>query len=87
MEDNESLLTQDQAFIKAHELLTDLQQRKNDDNKIKGHALLLAYDPERESFQMVAINSDAEEVTALVFSCLATIRESLKSIAEDRTLN
>ena len=87
MEDSETLLTQDQAFVKAHDVLTDLQQKKNDDNKIKGHALLLAYDPDREAFQMVAINSDADEIRALLLSCLATIRQALDSTTEGRTLN
>lgn len=87
MADNDSLLTQDQAFTKAHDLLADLQQHKNDDNKIKGHALVLAYDPEREAFQMVSINSDPDEIRALLLSCLITIREALSNTAEDRTLN
>lgn len=87
MEDKDSLLTQEQAFIKAHDILNIMQRNNTDEGKTKSHGLLLAYDPEREAFQMVAINSDAEEVTALVLSCLATIRQTLKDLDEDRTLN
>jgi hypothetical protein len=86
MEDSERPLTQEQAFNKAHDILDIMQNNSTDDGKTKSHGLLLAYDPEREAFQMVAINSDAEEVTALVLSCLATLRETLKEI-EDRTIN
>lgn len=87
MSDIETLLTQEQAFIKAHDLLSGMQTNNTDDGKTKSHGLLLVYDPEREAFQMVAINADAEEVTALVLSCLATIRQTLKDTSEDRTLN
>ena len=87
MEDNEVVLTQEQAFNKAQGILSDMKSNIADNGKTKSHALLLVYDPAREAFQMVAINSDAEEITALVLSCLATLKESLISAAEDRTLN
>ena len=87
MSGEEALLTQAQAFEKAQELIKEIRDNNDDDGKTKSHALLLVYDPEREAFQMVAINSDADEVVALVLSCLATVRQSLKDVSEDRTLN
>lgn len=87
MDEQEQILTQDQAFIKAHDILSAMKDSSADDGKTKSHAVLLAYDPEREAFQMVAINSDLDEVMALVLSCLATVRESIKNTSEDRTLN
>ena len=82
MEDNEVVLTQEQAFNKAHDIL-DVIQKVN----TSSHALLLAYDPDKEAFQMVAINSDTEEVLALILSGLATVRTSIKDLMTDRTIN
>lgn len=87
MDDHETPLTQDQAFSKAHELLKVMQGNTHDDGKAKGNAVLLAYDPEREAFQMVSINADPEEIMALVLGCFATVKNALKNISEDRTLN
>ena len=82
MEDTEVVLTKDEAFNKAHAILKVMQETEKEN-----HALILMYNPEKEAFQMVAINSDTEEVLALILSGLATVRTSIKDLMSDRTIN
>lgn len=53
----------------------------------KGNALLLAYDSEKETFQMLAINADLKEVRALLMGCVASMQAGLNDVSPDRTLN
>ena len=69
-------------FTKARGVLDEMQALDK-----KGNALLLAYDSEKETFQMVALNADAEEIKALILSCMAAMVKAVQDVAPDRTLN
>lgn len=68
-------------FARAIELITELEHSKN------GNGLLLTYDPDAEKFQFLAMHADTEEVYALLLSGMGVVRDAIKDVSNDRTLN
>lgn len=82
MENEEQNMTHEQVIQKAHDIISHMEEIKT-----KGNALLLAYDSDKEQFQMLAINADFEEISALVLSCVAAMKIQIKDMSPDRTVN
>ena len=81
MEDKDENIEPERIFAKARELLSEMEKSEG------CNGLLLTYDPEAEKFQFLAIHADAEEVMALLLSCMGVMRQTIKDTNPNRTLN
>lgn len=81
MDDIEQNIEPKKIFDKAREVIADMEKGKD------CNGILLTYDPDAETFQFLAINADPQEVLALLLSGMGVVREDLKNINPDRTLN
>lgn len=68
-------------YDRAREVLKAAEESKG------SNSLLLSYNPDTERFQFLAIHADPEEVYALLLSGMSALKDIVKDIDIERTLN